>query len=275
MEGKSICRISPVVSLLVETNLGLGVFKEVLLDKEAPEAFIKFVTQTSLPTIQSGGRLSLINDTLSDTPGREMLTRDGLEVNQVDCRGTTYMYPSNDTYLPHAAPTLPPHPQTCLHFPILKSHLSTSPLLDPEIEEYEIFTRYENFLGRKTTRTGDIVAKGWRIGEKLVQSLAGYYESGQVSFIRQSQTIIAFFSNTGIELCRWREQEQTNQYQIPSSQPRLPPPKFIPGDSLYSKVDLKGIGCLNERVQDMARNIIKPWNQRFDTEKVSLSIYLD
>ena len=96
--------MSLILSLLIEANLGLGVFKKVLLDKETPEDFTKFLTQTSLPTIRSGERLSLINDTLSDTPDQETLTRDRLEVIQIDFRDTTYMYLSNDTYLPHTAP---------------------------------------------------------------------------------------------------------------------------------------------------------------------------
>jgi len=47
-----------------------------------------------------------------------------------------------------------------------------------------------------------------------------------------------------------------------------PPPDSVPGDSLYSKVDRDRVWCLNERVQGMARDIIKPWDQRLDTEKV-------
>jgi hypothetical protein len=53
-----------------------------------------------------------------------------------------------------------------------------------------------------------------------------------------------------------------------SSHSHSPPPDSIPGDSLYSKVDLDRVRCLNERVDGMARSIIKPWDQRLDTEKV-------
>jgi hypothetical protein len=49
-----------------------------------------------------------------------------------------------------------------------------------------------------------------------------------------------------------------------------PPPDLIPGDSLYSKIQLERVQCLNERVDGMARSIIKPWDQRLDTEKVSV-----
>ena len=53
-----------------------------------------------------------------------------------------------------------------------------------------------------------------------------------------------------------------------SSHSHSPPPDSIPGDSLYSKVDVDRVRCLNERVDGMARSIIKPWDQRLDTEKV-------
>ena len=54
-----------------------------------------------------------------------------------------------------------------------------------------------------------------------------------------------------------------------------PPPDSIPGDSLYSKVDLDRVRCLNERVDGMAKTIIKPWDQRLDTEKVvSITVVL-
>jgi len=48
-----------------------------------------------------------------------------------------------------------------------------------------------------------------------------------------------------------------------------PPPDSIPGDSLYSRIYLERVRCLNEHVEGMARSIIKPWDQRLDTEKVS------
>jgi len=48
-----------------------------------------------------------------------------------------------------------------------------------------------------------------------------------------------------------------------------PPPDLVPGDSLYSRIYLERVRCLNERVEGMARSIIKPWDQRLDTEKVS------
>ena len=47
-----------------------------------------------------------------------------------------------------------------------------------------------------------------------------------------------------------------------------PPPDSIPGDSLYSKIDLDRVRCMNERVEGMARSIIKPWDQRLDSENV-------
>ena len=52
-----------------------------------------------------------------------------------------------------------------------------------------------------------------------------------------------------------------------------PPPDSIPGDSLYSKVDIDRVRCLNERVEGMARSVIKPWDQRLDTEKVTSISY--
>lgn len=53
-----------------------------------------------------------------------------------------------------------------------------------------------------------------------------------------------------------------------SSHSHSPPPDSIPGDSLYGKIDLDGVRCLNERVEGMARKAIKPWDQRLDTENV-------
>jgi PITH domain len=53
-----------------------------------------------------------------------------------------------------------------------------------------------------------------------------------------------------------------------SHRPHSPPPESVPGDSLYSKIYVEQVRCLNERVQGMARSIIKPWDQRLDTEKV-------
>jgi PITH domain len=47
-----------------------------------------------------------------------------------------------------------------------------------------------------------------------------------------------------------------------------PPPDSIPGDSLYTKIDIDRVRCLNERAEGMARAVIKPWDQRLDTEKV-------
>ena len=47
-----------------------------------------------------------------------------------------------------------------------------------------------------------------------------------------------------------------------------PPPDAVPGDSLYSKIDLDRVRCLNERVTGMAKSVIKPWDQRLDNEKV-------
>jgi hypothetical protein len=55
-----------------------------------------------------------------------------------------------------------------------------------------------------------------------------------------------------------------------SAHSHSPPPDLIPGDSLYSKIQLERVLCLNERTDGMARSIIKPWDQRLDTEKVSV-----
>ena len=49
-----------------------------------------------------------------------------------------------------------------------------------------------------------------------------------------------------------------------------PPPDSVPGDSLYSKIYLERVRCLNERVEGMARSVIKPWDLRLDTDKVVL-----
>jgi hypothetical protein len=49
-----------------------------------------------------------------------------------------------------------------------------------------------------------------------------------------------------------------------------PPPESIPGDSLYSKIYLDHVRCLNEHVEGMARSIIKPWDLRLDTDKVMI-----
>jgi hypothetical protein len=55
-----------------------------------------------------------------------------------------------------------------------------------------------------------------------------------------------------------------------SAHSHSPPPDLIPGDSLYSKIQLERVQCLNERIDGMAQSIIKPWDQRLDTEKVSV-----
>ena len=47
-----------------------------------------------------------------------------------------------------------------------------------------------------------------------------------------------------------------------------PPPDAIPGDSLYGKIDLDRVRCLNEREDGAARKIIKPWDKRLDEEQV-------
>lgn len=71
----SICQMSLIFDLLIETNSGLGVFKEVLLDKNH---------QKTLPNSWHTPLLLwslLINDELSDTSGdesgQETLTREG------------------------------------------------------------------------------------------------------------------------------------------------------------------------------------------------------
>ena len=57
-----------------------------------------------------------------------------------------------------------------------------------------------------------------------------------------------------------------------------PPPDAIPGDSLYGKIDLDRVRCLNENVDGSARKVIKPWDKRLDEEQVyfvfiTLTIY--
>jgi hypothetical protein len=42
-------------------------------------------------------------------------------------------------------------------------------------------------------------------------------------------------------------------------------------ESLYSRIDRDNVRCLNEREPNSGKNVIKPWNEREDTTKVTLS----
>ena len=62
--------------------------------------------------------------------------------------------------------------------------------------------------------------------------------------------------------------DESHGHDHDSSHSHSPPPDSIPGDSLYSKIDIDRVRCLNERMDGMAQKVIKPWDQRLDTEKV-------
>jgi hypothetical protein len=44
--------------------------------------------------------------------------------------------------------------------------------------------------------------------------------------------------------------------------------------SLYSKIKLEDVECLNEKREGSGRDVFKAWENRLDFEKVSLSISL-
>lgn len=44
--------------------------------------------------------------------------------------------------------------------------------------------------------------------------------------------------------------------------------------SLYSKIDIDNLQCLNEAVEDSGKAIFKPWEERLNFEKVYFSIFL-
>ena len=41
--------------------------------------------------------------------------------------------------------------------------------------------------------------------------------------------------------------------------------------SLYTKIDLERVDCLNEEVEGSGKVVFKPWDKRLDTSKVRLS----
>ena len=40
--------------------------------------------------------------------------------------------------------------------------------------------------------------------------------------------------------------------------------------SLYQKIDLQNVTCLNEEVEDSGKTVFKPWTERKDRDKVKL-----
>ena len=42
--------------------------------------------------------------------------------------------------------------------------------------------------------------------------------------------------------------------------------------SLYQRIDLENVTCLNEEVENSGRNVFKPWEDRKNRDKVSLII---
>lgn len=40
--------------------------------------------------------------------------------------------------------------------------------------------------------------------------------------------------------------------------------------SLYTRIDIDNVECLNEAIEDSGKTVFKPWEERLDREKVSL-----
>ena len=52
-----------------------------------------------------------------------------------------------------------------------------------------------------------------------------------------------------------------------------------PGDlslaySLYQKIDLINVKCLNESEEDSGKKVFKPWEERLDTKMVTVYMYM-
>lgn len=52
-----------------------------------------------------------------------------------------------------------------------------------------------------------------------------------------------------------------------------------PGDlslaySLYQKIDLINVKCLNESEEDSGKNVFKPWEERLDTKTVTRHVHV-
>lgn len=44
--------------------------------------------------------------------------------------------------------------------------------------------------------------------------------------------------------------------------------------SLYKKIDLTNVECLNEAVENSGKDVFKPWEERLSTEKVNCSFHI-
>ena len=53
------------------------------------------------------------------------------------------------------------------------------------------------------------------------------------------------------------------------AQPGLNGEEFGVQYSLYQKIDLENVSCLNEEVEGSGKNVFKPWEDRKNRDKVS------
>jgi hypothetical protein len=162
-------------------------------------------------------------------------------------------------------PDIPPPPHTTIRFTILDKQMLSGVHPDASVHEGAEIVQSKISLFDKLD-SGRTVIRGWAVGEKFVNQMGMHFDSGRIAIIGQGTRLFCVIPETGIEICRWSE---NNFSYIPQDYPRQVSRDFNPTDILNDRVELEGLRCLNEHVDKMARTLInKPWDQRLDTENV-------